>query len=180
MLFTQEDSMSRTDMVRPFALLGCVVALVVAMTSAAFAAGMFPVTPNFDGTTKQAGSTLSINWTSTLAPGETLELWQTIYGPGNAQASTQLANGLPANGSYVVTIPTEAAGKAVGYRLQTATWSSYGSSIMGGVNGPWQINVPAAPIANTPASSPWSLVLAGVVALALVGGMTLARRRSAA
>jgi hypothetical protein len=118
------------------------------MTSAAFAAGIFPVTPNFDGMTKPAGSTLPISWTSTLAPGETLELWQTIYGPGNMQSSTNLVGGLPATGSYVVTIPSEAVGKTVGYRLQTATWSSYGSSIMGGVNGPWQINVVPGPPAT--------------------------------
>jgi hypothetical protein len=150
--------------------------MVFGTASAAFAFTEFPVTPNFDGVTKQAGSTLTLNWTSG-AGSEPLEVWQTIYTPNPdgtvTQSSTQVGSGLPADGSYSVTIPDAAIGKKVGYRIQTASWSWYGSSTL------WEINVvPAAapPVVSTPASSPWSLALAAAAALGLAAVPAVRRR----
>ena len=67
--YTREP-MSHRSRVRTIALLTCVVALVLGMASAALAEGVVAVTPNFDGSTRQAGSTLNISWTGDLTAAE--------------------------------------------------------------------------------------------------------------
>jgi hypothetical protein len=176
--------MRKSTLARIMALTGLVMTMMLGMASVAFAQPSFPVTPNFGGATMQAGATLNLSWTSTLAPGETLMLEQTTYsGPDFlTQSSTALASGLPANGSYLVTIPSTAIGLKVNYRLRTANFSSYSDSMFGGVNAPWQINVVAAvapPVVSTPASSPWSLALGAVATLGLMAAVPAVRRRFA-
>lgn len=164
--------MRRANAVRTIVFAGLVMMLTFGIAAAALAAPSITQTPNYSGQTWAVGSTHPISWTSAeLAPTDTLSLTiQKLDG----SAINVVAAGLPQNGTYNMTIPADV-GVGADYVIYLMSTSDVYSDA---VNDPWLLSLSPAPAVSTPASSPWSLALAALAALGLIGAVPVVRRRT--
>jgi hypothetical protein len=123
-------------------------------------------TPNFNGQTLPAGSSYTINWTSTgLASGAQLVLHKTDMPLG--LDDTVVASSLSQSGSRTVTVPSGPVGtQYCFYLVSPGSPNIYSNAALT----PWSFTIgPPTPVVSTSASSAWSLGLLGIFGVAVVG-----------
>jgi hypothetical protein len=149
---------------------GLVTMMLFVLATAAFAATITQ-TPNFNGATLPKGVPYTINWTSSgVGPGLTLIMRTTTMSA--PIVDTPVASGLGQSGSYTV-VPDGVVGNTYCFYLVTSDGSLYSDAAYT----PWIFTLGPAPVVPSPASSPWSIALAGFAALGLMIAIPPLRRR---